>query len=154
MVAYEDSVAAVLIADTTLMATLTGGVLKSSTVGPAGITRETVASAFGTDGYLKPCALVKQRGNVPNGVIRDEMAQIISAAQVVEVYIYADASANYTAVDTALGRIIQLLEGRAFTGSFPCALANIIDRQRDPGALFGAAMARADFLILNVIALP
>jgi hypothetical protein len=154
MVVYEDAVAALLLADTSLMATLTGGMFKSGTVGPAGITRETASAAFDTNGYLKPCALVRQRGNIPDNVMRDEIAQVVSATQVVEVYVYADATADFSVVNTALGRIAQLLEGRAFTGSFPCALVNIIDRQRDQGSLYGAVMARADFAIANVITLP
>ena len=47
-------------ADATLAAILTGGVYTSGAVGELGITRETTSAAFDSNGYLKPCALVRQ----------------------------------------------------------------------------------------------
>ena len=108
--AREDAIAAVLNADATLLATLTGGVYARGALGRAGLTRETAAAAFdGTTGYLLPCAVVVERAEVPDGNVQDQDAQIASAAQIVEVYVYEDA--GYTNIDTALDRIYALLQG-------------------------------------------
>src|SRR5690348_12611347 len=74
---------------TALMAILTGGVFTKGAVGREGITRESAPSAF-SGGFLQPCALVKQRGLVPDGKIRDEETQAVSGTQVIEVYLYED----------------------------------------------------------------
>jgi hypothetical protein len=137
--------------DVTLMAVLTGGVFKAETVGREGVTRETAAAAFDANGYLKPCALVRQRGNVPDGNVSDGITQQTSAAQVVEVYVYEDR--GYSNIDAALDRLYALFQGYAFTGasgSFPCEWVNTIDRQRDNGALANASLARIDFAVYSV----
>lgn len=147
--ALEDDFATRMLADGTLMAILDGGVYKAGTVGLEGITRETAAGAFDANGYLEPAALVRQRGNVPDNVVRDGMAQKTSAVQVVEIYIYQDS--GYDQIDLAVARIYALLEGWQPTASFPVELVNMIDRQRDTGALAGASLARMDFAVYNVI---
>jgi len=136
--------------DATLLATLTGGIFQYSAVGLEGITRETAAAAFDGSGWLKPCALVKQRGAVPDGILQDEIVQKISTRQVVEVWYYADSGAGYAALDTAMARVFTLLYGYTFTGAFPAQLVNVLDRQRDAGALAGACMARQDWLIVSI----
>jgi len=147
--AREDAIAAVLNADATLLATLTGGVYARGALGRAGLTRETAAAAFdGTTGYLLPCAVVVERAEVPDGNVQDQDAQIASAAQIVEVYVYEDA--GYTNIDTALDRIYALLQGYQLTGAFPLEWANTINRQRDTGALDGASLARIDFAVYQV----
>jgi hypothetical protein len=144
---FENEVAAILNADVTLLALLTGGVHISATVGPLGITRDTVATAFDADGYLKPAALVRQRDIVPTGDVIDYDAKIESARQMVEVWLYADSGAGYSTLDTAGARVRTLLMGRQLTGSFELRLALWIDRRRDEGALAGAAMERLDFQV-------
>jgi hypothetical protein len=145
----EEDFAARMLADTTLMQTLTGGVFTSGTVGINGITRDVAPTAFDANGYLEPCALVRQRGNVPDGNVRDGMAQTTSAIQVVEIYVYEDT--GYTNIDAALARMYVLFEGYAFSDSFPVELSNVIDRQRDTGALNGASLARQDWAVYSVI---
>jgi hypothetical protein len=146
---YESDVAGRL-NDATLLATLTGGVFQYSSVGLAGITRETAAAAFDTAGFLKPCALVKQRGLIPDGNLQDEMTQQISVRQVVEVWFYTDSGAGWSAIDTAMSRVFTLLYGYTFTGAFPAQLVNVLDRMRDEGALKGACMSRQDWLIVSI----
>jgi hypothetical protein len=147
-VSKESEIAARLSGDVTLMATLTGGVYVSGTVGIDGITRDATPAAF-SGGYLLPCALVKQRGNIPDGQVSDETAQIDSAIQIVEVWYYQDS--GYTAIDTAMERARVLLRGYSLTNSFPLTLANVIDRQRDDGALHGASLARQDWQVNNIL---
>lgn len=149
---YESEIAAILDADGTLDALLTGGIYVSATVGPLGITRETVEDAFDANGYLLPCALVKQRDRVPTGDVLDFDAQIESMRQIVEVWLYADSSAGYSTLDTAALRVRTLLMGDTLTASFELRLALWLDRQRDNGALNGAAMERLDFQVDFVLA--
>src|SRR5690349_3527726 len=98
----EDDIKALLIADVTLMAMLTGGVFTSGALGDEGITRKSAPMAFDSDGYLKPCALVRQRVEVPDGVMADDGQQIDSTIQIVEVWFYQDS--GYTAIDLARAR--------------------------------------------------
>lgn len=144
---FESEVAAILDADATLDAWLTGGVYVSATVGPLGISRDTTPTAFDSNGYLKPAALVRQRNKVPTGDVLDFDAKIESARQVVEVWLYADTGAGYSTLDTAAARVRSLLMGRQLTDSFELRLTLWIDRQRDEGALKGAAMERLDFQV-------
>ena len=140
---------AVLNADATLLATLTGGVWKREAVGVEGLTRQTTAAAFdSTSGYLKPCALIAERATVPDGVVKDLMAQKASTRTVVEVYLYADAGAGYTALDTAAARIYVLLQGRQLTGSAEIELVNVVGRWREEGgSLKNAVATRYDWLV-------
>lgn len=149
--AHEDEIAALLEADATLLAILTGGVYTAGTVGLDGITRESAPDAFDASGWLLPCALVKQRGNVPTSDVRDYDAQVTSATQVVEVWLYSDQGDGYTAIDQAKDRIYTLLQGEMLSDSFEVTLTNVIDRQRDTGALNGSSMARMDFAVYSLI---
>lgn len=144
---FESEVAAILDADATLDALLTGGIHLSGTVGPLGITRDTVPTAFDGSGYLLPTALVRQRNIVPTGDVLDFDAKIESARQMVEVWLYADAGDGYTTLDTAGARVRTLLMGRQLTDSFELRLALWVDRERDLGALAGSSLVRLDWQV-------
>ncbi len=148
MPSREADFATRMAADATLMAILTGGVYKAETVGVEGITRESAAAAFDASGYLRPCALVRQRGLIPDGNVIDPMAQVTSATRVVEVWLYQDR--NYDQIDLALARIRALFQGYQFSDSFEVFWINTIDRQRDTGALANASLARIDFAVYSV----
>lgn len=146
----EADFATVMEADATLMAILTGGVHVSGEVGPEGISRHTTPSAFDSDGYLLPCALVRQRALVPDGIVRDGQAQHVSAAQVVEIWLYEDR--GYSNIDSAIMRLFVLFEGVTVGGdAFPAALVNVLDRQRDEGALAGSSLARMDWAVNSIM---
>ena len=143
---------AVLNADATLLATLTGGVWKRESVGVEGLTRATAAAAFDSSGYLRPCALIAERATVPDGVVKDLMAQKVSTRVIVEVYLYADAGAGYSALDTAAARIYVLLQGKQFTGSAEVELVNVVGRWREvDGPLRNAAGIRYDWLVPGIM---
>lgn len=146
--AREDDFVTRMEADGTLMAILTGGVYSKAEVGREGITRDTAEDAFDANGYLKPCALVRQRGLVPDGDVHDEIAQLSSAGQVVEIYLYEDS--GYGNIDSALSRLFTLFFGYQFSDSFPVELFNVIDRERDEGALKGASLARQDWMVREI----
>lgn len=139
-----------MIADATLVATLTGGVWKKETTGVEGITRETAAAAFDTNGYLKPCALVRERELVPDNAVRDPMAQVTSASQAVEIWLYADAGAGYGAIQSAKNRLYTLFEGHQFSDSFEVMWTNALGNLRDLGALKNSCMSRIDFIVYEI----
>jgi len=136
----------VMEADATLMAILTGGVYTVDAVGRDGISRDTVPGAFDASGFLKPCALVKQRGLVPDGQVVD--LSIASATQVIEIYLYQDS--GFSSIDSALARLFTLFNQYQFSNTWPIEWINTLDRQQDGGALKGASLARQDWLITTV----
>lgn len=142
---YEAEVAAILAADPTLNAILTGGIFATATIGRSGITRKNTPSAFDADGYLKPCALVKERDIVPIGDVLDFDAQLESARQAVEVWLYENS--GYANIDAAVARVRALLMGEMLANSFELRLALHVRRRRDEGALAGASMERLDFQV-------
>ncbi len=146
--ATEDTIAAKLNTDATLLAILTGGVYARGALGREGLTRETATAAFDANGYLEPCAVVAQRALVPDGNVQDQMSQQASASQVVEIYLYEDT--GYDNIDAAMDRIYALLQGYQLSGAFPLEWTNTVDRQRDRGALDGASLARMDWAIYQV----
>jgi len=137
----------VIATGTPIMTTLTGGVFTKAGVGRDGISRDTATGAFDTSGILKPCALVRQRASKPDGGIRDEISQGVSATQVIEVYLYEDS--GWSAIDAAVRRLRALFIGYQFSDSFPVEWINILDRERAP-ELGEASMARVDFLVRSV----
>ena len=135
--------------DAALLAILTGGVFVAGSLGLLGITRETAAAAFDSNGYLKPCALVRQRQLVADLQVADLLAQAASATQVIEVYVYQDS--GYTSIDSALARLFTLFYGHQFSDSFPVEWIGTLDRERDQGALNGASMARQEWVVPQVL---
>jgi hypothetical protein len=146
-VARESDFANRMEADATLTAILTGGVYEAGEVGLEGITRETTPAAF-SGGYLLPCSLVRQRDLVPDGIVEDDIEQDTSVRIVVEVWLYEDR--GYTNIDAAINRLFTLFQGWQPSDAFPVKLINQIDRQRDPGALAGASLARLDWEVFSV----
>lgn len=145
--AHEDAIAAILEADATLTAILTGGIYTGGEVGPLGITRDTEATddAFDGDGWLLPCALVKEAAIVATADVTDYGEQVQSARQRVEIWLYQDRT--YVALDSARARIRTLLMGRILDGTFELRLAQEWTRLRDPGALSGSSMAKMDWQV-------
>lgn len=143
----------ILNADATLLATLTGGVWKRETLGVEGVNRQTAAAAFdATTGYLRPCALIAERATVPDGAVKDLMVRTISTRCVVEIYLYADSGAGYTALDTAAARIYALLQGKQLANSAEIELVNVVGRWREvDGSLKNACATRYDFLVPGIM---
>lgn len=134
-------------ADATLMAVLTGGVYTSAEAGRDGITRTDTPGAFSD--YLLPCALVKQRGLLPDFFIEDSIEQMASTVQIVEIWLYEDS--GYTNIDLALAQLFITFFGNQLNGSFELTLINTIDRETDSGQLNGASMARQDWQVNKIL---
>lgn len=145
--AREDDFVSRLEDEPLLMAILTGGIYSSGEVGPEGITRDTTPGAF-AGGYLLPCALVRERSEIPDGVVRDLVEQRTSTSQIVEVWVYQDR--GFDQIDAALAMIYTLMQGYAFADSFPVEWALTVNRLRDEGALSGASVARQDWQVFTI----
>lgn len=146
----ESEFAARIAGDATLMAILTGGVFEKALTGVEGISRERAPEAFDDVGYLLPCALVRQRELMPDGVVRDFIEQVVSTEVVVEIYLYADASAGYAAIESAKDRLRTLFEGYVLPNSFEIAWVGSLPNLRDAGALKNACMSRINFAIQSI----
>lgn len=127
---------------------LTGGLYKAGDLGAEGINRSETPDAFDADGYLKPCGLIRQRSAVNTGDLSDFEYKLISLRETIEIYLYQDRA--YDRIDRAKAYIITALTGETFSDSFEMELTNIIDRQRDNGALNGASLIRMDWSIVSV----
>ena len=127
---------------------LTGGLYKYGALGPDGVSRSETPSAFDSGGFLKPCGLIRQRSAVNTGDLSDFDYKLISMREMVEIYLYQDRT--YSTIDSAKDWIIIKLTGATFSDSFEVELANVVDRQRDNGALQGASLIRLDFSVVTV----
>lgn len=144
---YASAIKTLLTADATLMAALTGGIFVFSETRKLGINQVTTPSAF-TAGVLKPCALLKSRGENPFGGIADPDAQYITISEVIEIWLYNDGDAGYAALQTARDRIYALLQNNRVAGSFEIRLANIIEGVNAP-ELDYAALIRCDYQVFG-----
>lgn len=127
---------------------LTGGLYKYEDLGPEGISRESTPTVFDANGYLQPCGLIKQRSTVNTGDLSDYEYKLISLREVIELYLYQDR--GYDKIDGAKNLIMTELTGEIFSATYEMDLFNIIDRQRDNGALNGASLIRMDWSIVSV----
>ena len=142
----------VLSADIVLGLTLVGGIYVAEDLGFEGISRETTPAAF-SSGFLLPCALIKQRGEIPTADVVEYDEFLFSTNQVVEIWLYQDRA--YSGIDLARFRIMVVLNGHQFSDefskSFEPTLVNVIDRQRDMGALKGASLIRMDWMVHSIV---
>src|SRR5690606_3919823 len=143
MSAQLDAIVTRLTSDSTLMASLTGGVHKYNTL-PTGLTRDSLpTSAFDTAGYMKPLALVLSRSENRWGGMYDGKARAKSVRNVVEIYIGKDAGGVATTLDTAALSVEWLLDG-VFVGVGWMKIINRIDDIRF-GEMDNAIFYRLDF---------
>lgn len=144
----ENDFATRMSSDTPLMAILTGGVHKYSATADTGITRETTPTAFDANGWLKPCALVKQRNLITTTDVVDYVQPVQSNRQIIEVRLYQ--RSEYSSIDTAKARLRALFHGHQFSDSFEVKLIEINERLKDAGTLNSAPMEIMQFEISSV----
>lgn len=146
---YASAIKTLLAADATLTAALTGGIFVFSETRKLGINQVTTPSAF-TAGVLKPCALLKSRGETPYGGIADPDAQYITISEVLEIWLYnsGDSDTSYASLQAARDRIYALLQNNRVAGAFEIRLANIIEGVSAP-ELDYAAVIRCDYQVFG-----
>ena len=135
------SVEAILTADASLVTLLTGGIYTYQETKRLGLNKTTVPAAYDANGFIKPCALVKQRSRVPTSAIKDAGTQTTSEAAVIEAFLYSDG--NDTPPETAANRVYVLLHDQIIAGGY-MQLINQIDDWRDETLDF-ANLIRLDF---------
>jgi hypothetical protein len=112
----QSDIKAVLVVDATLLTTATGGVYIWADTNRMGLSIETVPAAFdATTGLIKPCLLIKGRGERPDGGIADDTAQQVSTLETVEIWFYEDT--GYTNIEAMRARVYKLLHGKHFNSS-------------------------------------
>lgn len=137
-------------ADSTLLAIATGGVYQVETLPTEGISREALPGAFGSSGFLNPLVVVRGRDTVPTSALRDANTQYTTATQVVECWLYDDADAGYSALDSMGQRIYALLQETPVTGAFACTLDRVVNGGRAPEMTY-ALFQRWDFSFVGRI---
>ncbi len=108
MATMRAAVKAKLTGDSTLMATLTGGVHDADDLDRTGLTPET-AGVYDSLGKLKPCSVIRWRGS--------DMKEIVanSERRFFEVWLYEDRGWNN--IETAKRRIKTLLHRKQVASS-------------------------------------
>lgn len=101
-------------ANTAVMAILTGGVHTDDETERNGIGRSTTPSAYDANGFLRPCAYVKERAQTGNwgGALGND--GFTGTRQVFEIWLYDDVSR--TAIASARDLLIPLLQRTLVTG--------------------------------------
>lgn len=135
------SVKAILAADATLIAALTGGMYTYQDTKRLGINKTTLPAAYDANGVIKPLALVRQRSRVPTSAIKDEAQQVTSEAAIIEVWLYSDGNASPP--ESAADRIYVLLHDKHVSAG-SVRWVNTIEDFRDPELAF-ANVIRLDF---------
>ena len=108
MSSWESDVVALLGADATLTAILTGGVYGSRDLKRGGLTVANYPTVFNA-GFLKPIALIVGFAVEPLARLSDRNGQIMGARQVVRINLYDDGDNTYSALETAMARVYVLL---------------------------------------------
>lgn len=131
----ETEFKAIMIADSTLMAILTGNVYTMEEVGVEGIRRGEASptnDAFDPDtGILRPCAVVVQGNLVPFGGLRDLKEKTMSTSQDISIYFYE--FRGHAEIAAAKDRTYFLFEGERISSSFEISLINETDFFPDMG---------------------
>jgi hypothetical protein len=125
-----------LIGDTTLMATLTGGVHRAQE-----ISRQSTPTAFDANLELQPCALLKSSTQTPWGPHFD------SSRLYVQIWLYQ--RHDYTSIETARERIYDLLHRTRLTptnGDGCYEIVHVGDILDQEDSALGAALAQSRFM--------
>lgn len=113
----ESDALAALQADSTLVTAMTGGVYAYNGIGRQGLTRSTFPAAYdATTGLLKPTCIIKMRRQRPDNQIADEVANLVSFIQIMEVWVFVDGAQDLTTLETARARIYAALQFERLSG--------------------------------------
>lgn len=114
---FSDDIRTLLVADAGaggVNTLLTGGIYTWVQTGRNGINRQSTPNVWvsATSPIIRPCAVVKDRAQVPDGGIRDDGTQATSYRQVVEIWLYDAGTSTASTLDTVAQRIYDLLHGQ------------------------------------------
>lgn len=141
------AIKALLAADSTLTATATGGVYVPHDLGRMGldVSNPQAASAFNSDGTIKPCVVLKFRTNAPVEGMSDDPLQVVAQRQMLECWLYEDN--GYSNIGTMMARIFVDLHGKR-TGDTLCRWVFEMSPSHDID--LDACMQRMDFACWSI----
>jgi len=142
---FEDEIYTKLNADSTLLASLTGGMFRGETIKSTGINRTNTPTAYATNGTLKPLGVVRGRDMNAIPAIKTPKDGTRLIRQVVEVYLYSDADAGWTTLNTAKDRVLTLLDMKPLTSAFPLQFVNEVVFRETP--MQNACAIRLEFAV-------
>jgi hypothetical protein len=152
----ESATVAILVADATLVAALTGGIYSKQAIGKLGLdVNNTLTPAYALSNQkqvLRPCLIVRERSFVPTGRRVDVPGQEMGGRVVIECWFYAegDTATGYTAILTARERVYTLLNMKSKAGIGVITFDNRISGLRAE-ELNNAALLRDDYSIKTKI---
>lgn len=152
---FESAIATLLEADAGaggVNTLLTGGIYTWTETGRNGLSRTNSVTAgawqTGTP-LLRPCAIVKDRAEVPDGGIMDDATPAVSYRQVVEIWLYDAGSSTTTTLETVKSRIFVLLHGQRVSNRLCRWVGSPVIDERVM-ALEQARIVRCDYQIVDV----
>jgi len=134
---------AILEADTTLLATATGGIFDYNETGRQGLSRTITPTAFDSNGIIKSCILLKLRDAVPDGQLADDASQTVSLREMLEAWFYQDT--GFDKIETMRDRVYVKLQAVQLTGTYGCWWAGDVRGARDTE--LDASVERSDYLV-------
>lgn len=143
----EEEIRDLLAADATIAADATGGVYAYGALTSQAFDRNDYPEAYDANGFALPRVVVKARTRHPEGSLNDEQAQYASTTQVIEVWVYDDASIGYGTIETLTDRCYTLLQGQRIPGAFKMRWINEL-RAQDPD-LNNAPFIRSDYQVIG-----
>lgn len=136
------AVLAVLQGDTTLTDAATGGI--HDWEDSLGLSRRNTPSAFVTaTGVIKPCIVVRSVDEIPDGMLADDAAQMVSVREMVQLWFYQDR--GFDVIDTMKSRAYTLLHAKRLTGTHHVTWQG--DRRIPRDVELDANGTRSDYLI-------
>lgn len=142
--AYPAQITALLTADATLTALLTGGIHAFESLPRNGVKELSAAWA---NGRMKPLAVVKGRSHVPFGGIKDTQTQFTTSRQIVEIWLYNDGDQKYTTLRSAQDRIFTLLHLKRIAGAYQ--IRYVSDLIAPDPVLNNAATIRLEYAVIG-----
>ncbi len=130
----RSAILAILAGDTTLLATLTGGVYSATE-----ISRQLTPGAFDANGEVLPCALLVLEAEDPVGPYNT------SSRLFVVLYLYEQQ--GYTAIDAALKRIYTLLHRQRISGNGIWEMRHVGDVPDQRDATLNCALALSRYQV-------
>lgn len=125
---------------------LTGGIYTYTETGRSGINRDSTPSAFDpTTRLLRPCAVVRDQEQTPDGGVADDRSQAVSYRQLVHIFLYQEGSATTSTLETVAARLHTLFAGQK-VGGYQVHWAGTLNDQREP-ALERATLMRVTFAV-------
>jgi hypothetical protein len=92
-------------------ALLTGGIYTFAETKRLGVNPKTTSDAFDSNGLMKPTLVIKDRSQVADSGVTDDLTQRMSYRQIVEFWVYDDGDSTNITLEAVIARIFTKLHG-------------------------------------------